>query len=198
MCNPSLGPGIADIPCLCTRISSEKLLKYQAETEAAQTEQWKKVESRWRRAQVRKCPDASLYMSSVHTGCGWWLHSCLTRRLIKMQKIWMWTCSSGSKQYSTAALHSRSTRFDEFARARTRSCRPWWCADEDSELQVALVWSGNGERQGWLMTGWAGWVINREAGCQSKPVIEGGCELPPLNFQCSLTAPAQHRVSTMT
>lgn len=28
------------------------------------------------------------------------------------------------------------------------------------------------------MTGWDGWLMNREAGCQCKPVIEGGCELP--------------------
>lgn len=26
------------------------------------------------------------------------------------------------------------------------------------------------------------WLMNREAGCQSKPVIEGGCELPPWIF----------------
>lgn len=29
------------------------------------------------------------------------------------------------------------------------------------------------------MAGWDGWLMNREAGCQCKPVIEGGCELPP-------------------
>lgn len=34
-------------------------------------------------------------------------------------------------------------------------------------------------KRGWLMAGWDGWLMNREAGCQCKPVIEGGCELPP-------------------
>lgn len=29
------------------------------------------------------------------------------------------------------------------------------------------------------MTAWAGWLMNREAGCQCQPVIEGECELPP-------------------
>lgn len=64
-----------------------------------------------------------------------------------------------------------------FCSNRKFSCTLEWFADGGAELQVA--WSGNGESRGWLMTGWDGWLMNREAGCQCKPVIEGGCEPPP-------------------
>lgn len=35
------------------------------------------------------------------------------------------------------------------------------------------------ESQARLITGWAGWLMRSEAGCQCEPVIEGGRELPP-------------------
>lgn len=57
--------------------------------------------------------------------------------------------------------------------------RLWW--------RAAGSWrgggiGGRGEDQAWLRAEWVGWLMSNEAGCQHKPVIEGGCELPQRIF----------------
>lgn len=46
------------------------------------------------------------------------------------------------------------------------------------------------------MTGWAGWLMSGKAGCQYEPVIEGGCEVPPMDSLYALTAVEQYMLLT--
>lgn len=46
------------------------------------------------------------------------------------------------------------------------------------------------------MTGWAGWLMSGKAGCQCEPVIEGGCEVPPMDSLYALTAVEQYMLLT--
>lgn len=195
----------ADIPRWCNTISSRKLLKYQTEMETVQTEQRQKVESRRSWVQVRKRPDTSLNWSSAYPGNGgWWLHPLLTRRLIKMHKIYHLELQQWLERCSTQVeLHSQATSYlvwwvllepERVTAFRNVSCRPWWCADEGCELQVALSGVGMGEdKVGWWLGGLladeqGGWLS--EQACNWKWVWAS-----PMNFQCTLTAPAQLRLS---